>query len=301
MATAVSTSHHTFEVENPLKERHNRLRRPWTEHESSKTRIILAEIIQELDSLTTARPSYLNRDFVRVNRFFKSFRDVLKIGDQIQRGRSRVYDEARRAMYKVDLPILTLLSRPVSLEMMLGLTKSSPGTGNVWFDGDEAWLRIVDLIKRLETEVRGDLHALEVQLFTAKRQGYVDLILCDRNPTPLPAHSTSHPNTRTPNIASFHGEIFHRCSNAQIKSVPKSDGQRLLPRGCFVIASILSIFVGLSLFFGLFFVIRKDYGYSMSDAFTLASYIVAVGALICSFLLACHFPHCQCWRKSEAQ
>jgi hypothetical protein len=86
-----------------------------------------------------------------------------------------------------------------------------------------------------------------------------------------------------------------------MKSVPKSDGQRLLPRGCFVIASILSIFVGLSLFFGLFFVIRKDYGYSMSDAFTLASYIVAVGALICSFLLACHFPHCQCWRKSEAQ
>jgi hypothetical protein len=85
-------------------------------------------------------------------------------------------------VYKVDLPILTLLSRPVSLEMMLGLTKSSPGTGNVWFDGGEAWLRIVDLIKRLETEVRGDLHALEVQLFTAKRQEYVDLILCDRNP-----------------------------------------------------------------------------------------------------------------------
>jgi len=58
---------------------------------------------------------------------------------------------------------------------------------------------------------------------------------------------------------------------------------------------ILAGFVALSLFLGLFFVINKGYGYSMGDAFTLASYVVAVGALVCSFLFACHFPRCRCW------
>jgi hypothetical protein len=35
----------------------------------------------------------------------------------------------------------------------------------------------------------------------------------------------------------------------------------------------------------------------MSDSFTLAAYVIAVGALLCSFLFACHFPHCRCWKS----
>jgi hypothetical protein len=68
-----------------------------------------------------------------------------------------------------------------------------------------------------------------------------------------------------------------------------------LPHGCFIIGTILSCFIGLSLFLGLFFVTHKEYGYSMGDSFTLAGYVVAVGALISSFLFACHFSRCRCW------
>lgn len=38
----------------------------------------------------------------------------------------------------------------------------------------------------------------------------------------------------------------------------------------------------------------------MSDSFTLASYVVAVGAFICSFLFALHFRKCECWKTHDS-
>lgn len=62
----------------------------------------------------------------------------------------------------------------------------------------------------------------------------------------------------------------------------------------------MSGFIALSLFLGLFFTYSKSFGYSMGDAFTLAGYVVAVGALVCSFILACHYPRCRCWTVVES-
>lgn len=87
------------------------------------------------------------------------------------------------------------------------------------------------------------------------------------------------------------GGINHTISNL----VPQLWKSRL-PRGCFIIGTLLSGFIGLSLFLGLFFVTHKEYGYSMGDSFSLAGYVIAVGALISSFLFACHFPRCRCWK-----
>jgi len=73
----------------------------------------------------------------------------------------------------------------------------------------------------------------------------------------------------------------------------------IVPRFCFSLITIMALFIGLSLFLGLFFASNKSYGYSMGDAFfTLASYIVTVGGLICGFLFACHFPRCKCWTSA---
>jgi hypothetical protein len=66
---------------------------------------------------------------------------------------------------------------------------------------------------------------------------------------------------------------------------------------CFRIISVMSAFIALSCFLGLCFTINKDFGYSMGDAFTLAGYVIAVGALICSFLFASHFRDCRCWKR----
>jgi len=68
-------------------------------------------------------------------------------------------------------------------------------------------------------------------------------------------------------------------------------------RVCFLIMSIMSGFIILSCFLGVYFTTRKEYGYSMGDAFTLAGYVVAVGTLICGFMYASHFPACQCWKR----
>ena len=65
---------------------------------------------------------------------------------------------------------------------------------------------------------------------------------------------------------------------------------------CFRIISVMSAFIALSCFLGLYFTINKDFGYSMGDAFTLAGYVIAVGALICIFLFASHFRDCRCWK-----
>lgn len=72
----------------------------------------------------------------------------------------------------------------------------------------------------------------------------------------------------------------------------------IVPRFCFSLITIIALFIGLSLFLGLFFASNKSYGYSMGDAFTLAGYIVTVGGLICGFLFACHFPLCKCWTSA---
>jgi hypothetical protein len=57
-------------------------------------------------------------------------------------------------------------------------------------------------------------------------------------------------------------------------------------------------FVGLSCFLGVYFTLNKSYGYSMGDAFTLAGYVIAVGAFISSAILAYHRPRCKCWDSS---
>jgi hypothetical protein len=68
-----------------------------------------------------------------------------------------------------------------------------------------------------------------------------------------------------------------------------------LPRPCFIIASVMFVFIALSLILGIFFTASTKY--SMGDSFTLAGYVIAVGGLICSFLLACHFSNCKCWKE----
>jgi hypothetical protein len=37
----------------------------------------------------------------------------------------------------------------------------------------------------------------------------------------------------------------------------------------------------------------------MGDSFTLAGYVVTVGALSSGFLFARHFPECKCWKNRE--
>lgn len=69
------------------------------------------------------------------------------------------------------------------------------------------------------------------------------------------------------------------------------------PRGCFIIAGILSSFIALSLCVGIF--VMRQGSYRMGDSFMLAGYVVAVGALVCSFLFACHLPHCRCWQNRD--
>jgi hypothetical protein len=55
-------------------------------------------------------------------------------------------------------------------------------------------------------------------------------------------------------------------------------------------------FVALSCFLGVYFTLNKSYGYSMGDAFTLAGWVIAVGAFISSAILAYHHPRCKCWK-----
>ncbi len=65
--------------------------------------------------------------------------------------------------------------------------------------------------------------------------------------------------------------------------------------GCIIILIAMGAFIGLGCFLGVFFTVHREYGYSMGDAFTLAGFVVAVGALVCSGLLAWHYPRCECW------
>lgn len=58
-------------------------------------------------------------------------------------------------------------------------------------------------------------------------------------------------------------------------------------------------YVALSLFLGIFFTLRKEYGRSMGDAWTLASYVVGVGGTCTSVMGVCHYPHCTCWSRGN--
>jgi hypothetical protein len=62
---------------------------------------------------------------------------------------------------------------------------------------------------------------------------------------------------------------------------------------------MVGCFVALSYFLGIYFTVNKSYGYSMGDAFTLARYVVAVGAMVSSGALALHYPRCKCWGRER--
>ncbi|KAF8857455.1 hypothetical protein BDZ45DRAFT_726730 [Acephala macrosclerotiorum] len=70
------------------------------------------------------------------------------------------------------------------------------------------------------------------------------------------------------------------------------------PRGCLLILSMVASFILFSCIAGLYFTLEKSHGYSMGDAFTLAGYIVAVGALVSTAAMAKHWPSCRCWKGS---
>jgi hypothetical protein len=74
-----------------------------------------------------------------------------------------------------------------------------------------------------------------------------------------------------------------------------------LLQGCKLILLAMSSFIILSLFLGVFFTVHKEYGYSMGDSFTLGGYIIAVGALVCSFLIWRHLPTCKCWKNYHSK
>ena len=71
------------------------------------------------------------------------------------------------------------------------------------------------------------------------------------------------------------------------------------PRSCIRIMAFFANFVGLSCFLGVFFTVNKSYGCSMGDAFTLAGWVLAVGAFMSSAILAYHHPRCKCWEPSN--
>ncbi|KAE8447521.1 hypothetical protein EG329_010651 [Mollisiaceae sp. DMI_Dod_QoI] len=73
------------------------------------------------------------------------------------------------------------------------------------------------------------------------------------------------------------------------------------PRGCILILSMVAAFTLFSCISGLYFTLNKSLGYSMGDAFTLAAYIVAVGALVSTAALARYWPSCRCWRGDLKQ
>lgn len=70
------------------------------------------------------------------------------------------------------------------------------------------------------------------------------------------------------------------------------------PRGCILILTMVASFIVFSCLTGLYFTLDQRHGYSMGDAFTLAAYIVAVGALVSTAAMARHWPSCRCWKGS---
>ncbi len=72
-------------------------------------------------------------------------------------------------------------------------------------------------------------------------------------------------------------------------------------RGCVLIIAVFVIFTLLSCFLGVYFTVNKGYGYGMGDAFTLAGYVIAVGALVSTAGSAYHYPRCACWKKTKQE
>lgn len=118
--------------------------------------------------------------------------------------------------------------------------------------------------------------------------------------TNLLGHPTFIFGLREATIARTHSPIREHHRALLLRSLAKTSLTDYLPSlNCWTIGAVLIIFVILSCFLGLFFTLRTEYGYSMGDSFTLAGYVVAVGALISSFLLALHYPRCTCWNRDR--
>ncbi|KAG0645523.1 hypothetical protein D0Z07_8562 [Hyphodiscus hymeniophilus] len=73
------------------------------------------------------------------------------------------------------------------------------------------------------------------------------------------------------------------------------------PRTCLLIFAMFVSFVGLSCFLGTYFTVNKRYSYSMGDAFTLAGYVITVGACVSSDSLIQHYRQCRCWERVKAE
>ncbi|EPE35185.1 hypothetical protein GLAREA_10881 [Glarea lozoyensis ATCC 20868] len=92
--------------------------------------------------------------------------------------------------------------------------------------------------------------------------------------------------------------------NANTHSARKASPRRVdtrppRPRTCILIISMVVCFITLSCFLGIYFTVNKSYGYSMGDAFTLAGFVVAVGAMVSSGTMALHYPRCECWGRGK--
>ncbi|KAF8857462.1 hypothetical protein BDZ45DRAFT_803340 [Acephala macrosclerotiorum] len=73
----------------------------------------------------------------------------------------------------------------------------------------------------------------------------------------------------------------------------------LWKRGCVLIIASFTTFVFLGCFLGVYFTTQKQFGYSMGDSFTLAGFVITVGAFVSSAFLAYHYRHCKCWKRYE--
>ena len=68
-------------------------------------------------------------------------------------------------------------------------------------------------------------------------------------------------------------------------------------RPCLIIIAVFLSFLTLSIFLGVYFTVHKSYGYTMGDAFTLASFVVSLGAFSLMGFVAWHYPRCRCWDR----
>jgi hypothetical protein len=113
----------------------------------------------------------------------------------------------------------------------------------------------------------------------------VDRLLEDIPPIPLvtklpldfPA-SKIIPKSRfcPPQLLECHNKVFHHRF-----------------KGCYIIISLVFVFVVLSLVVG---VCLTETGKSVGDAFTLSSWVLAIGTIVASAFESYHYPHCTCWK-----
>lgn len=65
-------------------------------------------------------------------------------------------------------------------------------------------------------------------------------------------------------------------------------------RGCYVIIILFISSLTVSVALGAAF---TTHGKTMGDAFTLSSWVMAVGTFMASAVEAYHYPHCTCWKR----